>query len=326
MKKILIIQTAFIGDVILATPVIEKLHDHIPDSKIDFFLRKGNESLLTNHPKLNKIYIWDKKKRKYLNLFSLITKVRKQRYDYVINLHRFATSGLVTCFSRGRNRIGFDKNPFSFCYTSIIKHYIGYGKHEVSRNLELIKEITNDEEYLPRLYPSHKDFEKVKELKKKLYICIAPTSIWYTKQYPAERWASLIDFFDEKYYIYLIGGTDDYKACENLRSQVCNRNVKNLCGELTFLESAALMKDAVMNYVNDSAPLHIASSMNANTIAVFCSTIPEFGFGPLSENSKVVQINYKLNCRPCNLHGYKACPQGHFKCAFDIDNKELYLK
>ena len=58
--------------------------------------------------------------------------------------------------------------------------------------------------------------------------------------------------------------------------------------------------------------------MNAPTAAIFCSTIPEFGFGPLSDNSQIIQVSEKLDCRPCGLHGKKACPQGHFKCGFDI--------
>ncbi len=79
------------------------------------------------------------------------------------------------------------------------------------------------------------------------------------------------------------------------------------------------MEGAAMNYVNDSAPLHIASAMNAPVTAVFCSTVPAFGFGPLRENGRVVETKEKLDCRPCGLHGYKACPKGHFRCALGID-------
>ena len=78
-----------------------------------------------------------------------------------------------------------------------------------------------------------------------------------------------------------------------------------------------------MNFVNDSAPMHLASSVNAKTTAIFCSTVPEFGFGPLSDLSQVVEIKEKLKCRPCGLHGKKACPEGHFKCGFEIETKAL---
>jgi heptosyltransferase II len=84
------------------------------------------------------------------------------------------------------------------------------------------------------------------------------------------------------------------------------------------LGTAALMEGAQMNYVNDSAPLHIATAMNAPVTAVFCSTIPAFGFGPLNPNGRIVELTEKLDCRPCGLHGYAACPKGHFKCALEI--------
>ncbi len=83
------------------------------------------------------------------------------------------------------------------------------------------------------------------------------------------------------------------------------------------------MKYAKMNYVNDSAPLHFASALNAPVAAIFCSTVPEFGFTPLSENSKIVQTNMVLKCKPCGLHGYKAFPLGHFKCANTISTYQL---
>jgi heptosyltransferase-2 len=83
------------------------------------------------------------------------------------------------------------------------------------------------------------------------------------------------------------------------------------------------MKDAVMNYVNDSAPLHFASAVNAPTTAVYCSTVPSFGFGPLSDKSYIVEKTESLYCRPCGLHGYKACPEGHFRCAFEIRDEQL---
>jgi len=99
--------------------------------------------------------------------------------------------------------------------------------------------------------------------------------------------------------------------------------VVNLAGELSFLESAALMKGATMNFVNDSAPMHLASAMNAHVTAVYCSTIPAFGFGPLSTKSFIIQTSEKLSCRPCGSHGYKTCPQGHFKCATTISPELL---
>jgi heptosyltransferase II len=86
-----------------------------------------------------------------------------------------------------------------------------------------------------------------------------------------------------------------------------------------------LLAGARMNYVNDSAPLHLCSAMNAPTTAVFCSTVLQFGFGPLAEKARVVETPEPLECRPCGLHGYRECPLGHFRCATSIPTAELLL-
>src|ERR1043165_9547620 len=110
----LIIQTALIGDVVLATAVAEKLHTYYPNAAIDFLLRKGNESLLKDHPYLRKVYVWNKKEGKLRGLLRLALQIRRQRYTHVINLHRFASSGFLTFFSGAPEKRGFDKNPFSW--------------------------------------------------------------------------------------------------------------------------------------------------------------------------------------------------------------------
>ena len=125
--------------------------------------------------------------------------------------------------------------------------------------------------------------------------------------------------------VMLLGGPDDFAACANIAAAADRSKVQNLAGRLTFLESAALMQGAAMNYVNDSAPMHIASAVNAPVTAVFCSTVPAFGFTPLSDQSRVVETLHLLDCRPCGLHGYQDCPQGHFRCAETIDTRELLV-
>ena len=326
----LVIQTAFIGDVVLATALAEKLHLQFPESAIDFLLRRGNENLLKHHPFLRNVLVWDKKNRKVKNLFRIIRQVRSNRYDYVINVHRFASSGLITLFSRAKVRIGFDKNPFSFCFTSKIKHTIAPGTHEVLRNQALIKELTDGLPARPRLYPSQGDYDWIMRYRgpgqvrpASPYICIAPSSVWFTKQYPKEKWIEFIDYLEPTLQIYLLGGSADKPVCEDICSATKRSGVINLAGEMSFLESVALMQFATMSFVNDSAPVHFASAVNAPVTVVYCSTVPDFGFGPLSDNSFVVETTEKLSCRPCGLHGYKACPQGHFKCALMISKEQL---
>ena len=127
----------------------------------------------------------------------------------------------------------------------------------------------------------------------------------------------------DRYAIYLMGGPDDRSLSEAIIQMTTTKSPVNLCGELTFLQSAALMKHAHMNYVNDSAPMHFASAVNAPVATVYCSTVPEFGYGPLSDIKHIIERREPLYCRPCGLHGYATCPQGHFKCAMDIEEGQL---
>lgn len=262
--------------------------------------------------------VWDKKQSKGKELNRLIKEVKKEKYDTVINLHRFFSSGLITAMSGAKNKIGFDKNPLSRFYTKKVNHKIEPGVHEVDRNQKLIEHLTDSVAAKPKLYPSPEDIEKVNKLKKDGYYCIAPSSVWFTKKLPIEKWNELIQTLEADKIIYLLGGIDDNIVATQIVNTNLDRKIVNLCGTLSFLESAALMKDAKMNYVNDSAPLHFASAVNANVSAIYCSTLPEFGFGPLSDNSTIIQINKSLYCRPCGLHGKKECPEGHFKCALEI--------
>lgn len=321
--KILIIQTAFPGDVILSTALAESLHHHLPDARIDFTVRKGNESLFHNHPFVKKVHVWNKKENKIANLVLLIRQIRKEKYDEVINVQRFFSSGLITVLSGGKSISGFVKNPFSFFFSHRHPHLIGNGEHETTRNHQLISHLVKNEKLQPRLYPADDDFKSIKQFTADPYVCIAPASVWFTKQLPVVKWVELIHFLNDKFKVYLIGGKEDDKLAEEIRTMT-NAEIVNLTGKLSFLQSAALMKGAAMNYVNDSAPLHLASAVNAPVTAFFLSTVPEFGFGPLSYHSKIISAHPAPACRPCGLHGMKACPQKHFNCAMQIQiNKSL---
>ena len=368
MQKFLVIQTAFIGDVVLATAILEKLHAYFPEARIDFLVRKGNEGLLKDHPWLHKTLIWDKKQNKLKNLWRMTRSIRREKYDVVINVQRFTATGLLTAFSGAKETVGFDKNPLSRFFTHRVPHVISVPEkavpekpvpekpaptnaapaspaspavpaplHEIERNQTLISSFTDSQAARPRLYPSKTDAEKVAPYKDRPYITISPASVWFTKQYPKEKWADFIKIVPPQYSIYLLGAPGDKPLAEWIIAAVHDQaagpgdrpatagrpELVDLTGQLSFLQSAALMRNAAMNYVNDSAPMHFASAVNAPVTAVYCSTIPGFGFGPLSDKSHIVELREKLDCRPCGLHGYKACPLGHFNCARKIQDAQL---
>ncbi len=326
MKKILIIQTASLGDVILATPLIEKLHRFFPEARIDFLVKQGSEALLRRHPHLKHVMVWDKSEKKYKNLWELIRLVREQKYDLVVNTQRFASTGLLTVLSGAKTTSGFRKNPFSLFFSHSKPHSISPVKtspHEIERNLKLIEDETDASVVKPKLYPSQHDFAKVSQYKTKRYITVSPGSLWFTKAWPEEKWTRFVRALDADLSVYFLGAPGEKAMINRIMEGSGHANSLNLAGRLTLLESAALMRDALMNYTNDSAPMHLASAMNAPVAAVFCSTVPEFGFGPLSDKAFVIQTAEKLACRPCGLHGRKSCPKKHFQCAESIETKQL---
>lgn len=329
MKRFLIIQTAFLGDAVLVTSIVEKLHAWYPDATIDLVVRNGNHGLFIGHPFIGHVHVWDKRGGKTKNLFALIGELRKTDYDHIINCQRFFSTGLMTVLARGKEKVGYDKNPLSFLFTRTLKHVIGdpstpprVTPHEVDRLNALIEHLTDGARPFPQLYPTADDRNKVGTLLtghvmgSASYVCIAPASVWFTKQWPEAKWIELITALPANLQVFIIGAPGDSGSAQRIIA-ASGRGV-DLTRDLKLLESAALMEGAKMNYVNDSAPLHIASAMNAPVTAVFCSTVPAFGFGPLRENGRVVETTEKLDCRPCGLHGHRDCPEGHFKCALGI--------
>ena len=320
MRSVLIIQTAFIGDVILATALVEQIQMEYPDVKIDFLLKKQWASLLKNNPHITQVYKLDKSKKK--DLLRCIREVRKQKYDYVINCHRHFSSGFITTFSGARKKIGFKKNPWSFFWTKRYDHIMSKNgsPHETERNFALVSSFCKKPIQKPKLYPSEEDYEIVKTDKR--FITISPASVWFTKEWPKDKWIELIKKLPEDIEVYLLGGKNDFDLCEGIKKECSGHVVHNKAGEYNFLLSAALKENAIMNYANDSAPLHIASAMNAPITGIFCSTSPAFGFGPVSDESCIMEYDGQLACRPCGSHGKKVCPEGHFKCV-EIDVQKV---
>lgn len=327
MKRILVIQTAFLGDVILATPIPKALLQRYPDAEVHMLVRKGHEGLLANNPDVQQVLTLDKGQPRLKELQRLVRAIRHQRYQAVINVQRFATTGLLTVLSGAQWTAGFRKNPFAWLFTHRVPHQLGTeagSPHEVDRNLALIPEWDPRHQIRPVLYPSSRDHMAVASYQHHPYLVCAPASVWYTKQYPLQGWLHLLSASAlQAYRVYLVGGPEDQAFCAQIAAETRHPAVQNLAGQLSFLQTAALMAGAAMNYCNDSAPLHMASAMNAPVTAIFCSTIPAFGFGPLSDKSYTAEAPTALSCRPCTSHGKTACPRWHFRCAHDIATHQL---
>lgn len=320
-QKILIIQTAFLGDAILATSVAEELHAAFPHAQIFLLVKKGNEGIFEHHPFLN-ILVHDKTK-KYSSLWNLIKHIRKEKFDVVINLHRYLSSNLLTIFSGAKFTAGF-KSPFSFLFTHQATHQFKKGIHEIHRYHSLAKNITKfSEAFLPKLYPD--ESLNVKIPLSKNYVCFFPGSIWATKQLPPSKWIELSNKISSATDIYLCGSASEKSLCEYIKAKSGRENIYNYAGQFSLSELLSVIKQSKRVYCNDSAPLHIASALNVPATAFFCSTVTDFGFYPLSSKSEVIEVK-DLNCRPCGIHGYKECPKHHFQCGLLINIDDVTIE
>ena len=318
--NILIIQTAFIGDVVLSTPLIEKVRDAYPEGKITYVTTPVGASILRNNPNLEEIIEYDKRgeHKGVRGLFALGKRLKYKNFDLVICPHRYLRSSLLAWLTGCNSRMGYDNAAGKFLFTERV-HY-DKSKHEVEKLLSFVKG-NEGKRYDIKLYPGRKERENIEKIWKdrkiegKKVVTIAPGSKWFTKKWPVEYFNDLIEKLGRRddIVMVLIGGNDELFL--NIRE---TENTVNLIGETNLLEVAEVARRSDIVLTNDSSPIHIASAWpETHIMAIFGATVKELGFFPWSLNSQVIE-NKGLPCRPCGLHGGKKCPKGHFKCMLEL--------
>lgn len=308
-QRILVIQPAFLGDAVLTLPLLGRLREAFPEAELHWLVRKGVEALFSQHPWRLTLWSWDKSWRGWWRLY---THLRDKKWEAILVVQRFFRMGLLGILLPARQRITYDKNPLSALYTHRIRHEFSADLHEVERILMLAAPLglSTDIPPPPWLFP----LESVEV--EKPYIVLSPTSRWTTKEAPLSYWEAFLRRVPSNQTIYLTGLAADRLRLERLRT--AHPRVVNLAGQLSLPQLAALVGGAERVYTVDSALTHIASALGIPTTTVFCSTIPAFGFGPLAPGSEIIETSLLLSCRPCGLHGKKACPLGTFPCGYHL--------
>ena len=316
--NILIIHTAFIGDIVLSTALVSKVKEKYPDSNIYYLTIPLGKEVLKNNPKIKEVIVYDKRgKDKGFGAFiSFVRKIRNLKIDVCLTPHRYLRSSVLSLLSGAKIRVGYDIANLSFVFNKKIKY--DKTKHEVEKLLSFVDD--DNKRFELEMYPSEKDKLKIDTLVKNLsenkkIILIAPGSKWFTKKWPEEYFKILIQNLAKRddLLIIITGGKEEKEIELDLDSKVLD-----LRGEISLLELAELTKRAILVVSNDSAPIHITSAFpNTRIIGIFGPTVKEFGFFPWSKNSKVFEID-GLYCRPCAIHGGNSCPEKHFRCMKEI--------
>jgi heptosyltransferase II len=334
-KKILVLQTAFLGDVVLTLPLVQVLKKNYPKAQVDMIVIPKVSGLLANHPDLNEVLVFDKREKDsgVIGMFRLAGILRKRNYDVAFVPHRSLRSALVVFLARIPQRIGFHKSAGKFLLNKIVQYNSSI--HEIERNLFLLKGIGEEVKgkEFPQLYPSQIDKEVVDELllsenitSGKIMIGISPGTVWNTKRWLEERFIELTKkLVDVGYRVAFVGGDEDAELCNRIKNSSSAGNVFSAAGKLTILQSAELIRRCSVLVCNDSAPMHLAVAMKTPVVAIFGATVPEFGFAPYGTQDVVIGIE-GLRCRPCSIHGGDKCPIKTFDCMKNIPSDEVFSK
>lgn len=331
ISKILIIQTAFIGDLVLTTPLFRAIRAEIPQAQISVLAIPQTADLLEGNPHIDTVILYDKrKKRRSTQAFlKLANWLRKERFDLTILPHRSLRSALLAALSRIPQRIGF-RTSAGF---PLLTERVTYRKdaHEIERNLDLLRPLgIYARDKSPEIFPSSQDRETVAQFLRKNGIgtadrlmAIAPGSVWSTKRWLPERFTEVARFLLQRpgTKVVLMGGETDRALCQAIAEALPEEGLTVAAGQMSLRQSAALLEKCALLLSNDSAPVHLAVAMKTPTVVIFGPTIPAFGFAPWGTDHAVVQR--ELECRPCGIHGGKKCPRGHFRCMKEISAKNV---
>jgi heptosyltransferase II len=316
----LVIQTSFLGDTVLTTPLLAQLANRGP---VDVVTTPASAALLANHPAVRAVIVYDKRggDRGIRGLLRLARRLRTSRYDVALLAQGSWRSAVLALLAGIPSRIGFTSSTGRWLYTKRVPYRDDL--HHAARLLMLARPNGREplpEELRPTLAPGDAERSAVDALLAQHavqpgqpLVALAPGSVWATKRWP--YYPELAKLLASRARLVVIGSGADATFAQAILA--AEPSAIDATGRLSLLASAELIGRCGVVVTNDSAPLHLASAMGTPTVAIFGPTVPGFGFGPLSPRASVVGRD-TLPCRPCDRHGPQRCPLGHHRCMRDI--------
>jgi len=329
IKKILIFQTAFVGDVVLITAMIRETKITFPNAAIDVLIIPSTANILSNNPHINKLIIYDKKKKTLSLFLSTILNLRKEKYDLVLSPHHSLRTGIMLFLSGIKNRVGFGKWTARHFFNIKVEHFRGV--HKLYKLLNLLSPFTKRELSIQtELFPSAQDIDFADKFIKpdNINILIAPGSVWKTKCWPSDYYISLINgLLKHNIHVILSGSPSEKELCDHIIQNinpVLKDNITSTAGITNLIKTAALASKCRLVICNDSGTLHIANAMKIPVFAFFGPTLQRFGYFPYQKDDFVFET--ELDCRPCGTHGHNVCPLGHHNCMKNISPDSVITK
>jgi ADP-heptose:LPS heptosyltransferase len=331
--KFLVIRFSSIGDIVLTTPVVRVLKTQLDDAEVHYVTKQQYKSIVESNPYIDKVFALE------TDLNELINQLKREKYDYVIDLHNNLRTRIV------KWKLGV--TSFSFRKLNVEKWLLVNMKinklpalHIVDRYLETVKAlgVKNDALGLDYFIPEKDEvpLDWIPQTHQKGYVAYAIGAQHETKKLPVQRMIELCDKINRP--IVLLGGKEDFENAETIRKfferptssseyetglmELGKKTIiYNACGLYNLNQSASLLKQARYVFAHDTGLMHIAAALKKEVFSIWGSTIPAFGMYPYRTKFTVLE-NTKLSCRPCSKIGFDKCPKGHFNCmnkmAFDF--------
>ena len=315
--NILLVQTSFLGDTILSTPVISGIKTIYPSANLWMMTTPESSHLVARDPLLTGVIPFDKRKTEsgISGGVKMAHRLQEMNFEKVYALHRSPRTAILLKLSKIPNRIGFKDAKLSFLYTQTRMR--SPKDHDVIRNLSILfgdaPLSAFDAEM--RLFAPEKN-EISPEIQHLLppenkYVVLVPGSVWNTKRWSMEGYREIVKYFNQTVYKVVLSGSPAEKPLLGQLSE--GLEVINIAGQATIPDAMYVVSHAKMVICNDSMALHMASAFKVPNVAVFCATSPDFGFSPWKNRSIIVE-RADLACKPCRRHGSTTCPTGTWEC------------
>jgi len=320
--RLLVIQTAFLGDVVLTTPLLRALKARWPAAHVAVLVIPGTAAVLEAAPFVDELVVHDKRGGGLGELWRVLRAVRAEEFDVVVSPHRSARSALIAWRSGAPRRLGYRESAWAAFYTERVTR--PSEGHETRKVLALAEALGCDAaQARPALVVTEAERGAAREAAGGgPYVVLSPSSAWPTKRWLPEGFAAVGDHLAARgYAVVLTGGPGETEPAAAAAAAM-EAPAVNVAGRTTPREVAALVAEAALLVANDSAPVHLASAFDTPTVAVFGATVPAQGFGPLASRSAVAEVE-GLYCRPCGAHGGHRCPEKHFRCMRDLTPAEV---
>jgi heptosyltransferase-2 len=316
----LVIQTSFLGDTVLTTPLLAQLANR---GTVDVVTTPASAALLAHHPAVRELIVYDKRgeDRGLLGLWRLAQRLHHVHYDVAFLAQGSWRSAVLALLARIPNRVGFSTSAGKLLYTKRVAYRDDL--HHAARLLMLARPNGREPtpaELRPSLAPGEAERAAVDAFlaergvrPDERLVAVAPGSVWGTKRWPF--YPELAQELADAARVVIVGSGADTPLARAITSAA--PAALDATGRLSLLASAELIGRCGALVTNDSAPMHLASAMGTPTVAIFGPTVPEFGFGPLAPRVSVVGHD-TLPCRPCDRHGPQRCPLGHHRCMREL--------